>query len=551
MYWLHQGNHIKTIPIDLPGFEIESVENEDKVWQIYGRSTACLACCPCCQQPSDCMHSWHQRHPQELPSIGQGVRLHLQVKRFRCWNGMCPQKTFVERFPDWLPTYARRTTRLTSVLRSVAFEVSAESGHRLMKHFHLVASGDTLLRIIRQTGLPPVGVPQIVGIDDWALKKRVRYCTVVVDLQQHRVIDLLLERTSTVVSTWLKRYPSIEIVTRDRSTEYAAGITVGAPQAQQVADRWHLLLNLRQMLDRFFSTIYSRLQQLPLAPHHRALLSQQRAAFLRTQSEHSATQISREKRLAKYAEIQRLRQAGYTISQIANQLGHHWETIRKYYEAITFPERKQCRPGSSILDPYLPYLQQRLQEGCESALQLWREIRQRGYLGSSRQVSKWMQLHRTAPAPTTPKHHTPSDSLRASSPNLLPSAKQLAWLLVHEPDQLATEEMAVVEHIQQDAEVALVYDLARQFVHMVKQHLVEPLDSWLERCETLNTAPVRNFALSLRQDYGAVQAALATPWSNGQAEGQVNRLKFIKRQMYGRASFDLLRSKVIYTSGFT
>jgi transposase len=236
------------------------------------------------------------------------VRLHLQVKRFRCSNLTCPQKTFVEQFPDWLPAYARRTTRLTEVLRHIAFEMSAEAARRVLKHFQIIASGDTLLRIIRQTLLPPIEAPQIVGVDDWALKKRVHYGTLLVDLQQHRVIDLLLERTSTVVSTWLKQHSSIEMVTRDRSTEYAAGITEGAPQALQVADRWHLLLNLRQMLDRFLSTIYPRLQQLPFAPQHLDLLSQQRAAFRRTQSEQIATQTSREKRLAKYAEIQQLRQ---------------------------------------------------------------------------------------------------------------------------------------------------------------------------------------------------------------------------------------------------
>ena len=147
------------------------------------------------------------------------MRLHLQVKRFRCRNGICPKKTFVERFPDWLPAYARRTTRLTEVLRHIAFEMSAEAARRVLKHFQIIASGDTLLRIMRQTRLPPIEAPQVVGIDDWALKKRVQYGTLLVDLQQHRVIDLLLDRTSTVVSTWLQRHPSVEIVTRDRSTE--------------------------------------------------------------------------------------------------------------------------------------------------------------------------------------------------------------------------------------------------------------------------------------------------------------------------------------------
>jgi transposase len=433
----------------------------------------------------------------------------------------------------------------------VAFEVSAEAAHRLLKHFQVVASGDTLLRIIRQTTLVSSGFPRIIGVDDWALKKGRSYGTLLVDLEQHHPIDVLLERTPDVVAEWLQRHPGVEVVTRDRSTEYAAGIAAGAPQAIQVADRWHLLLNLRQMLDRFLSTIYPRLQQLPFSPEHLTLLSQQRTAFRRTQSEQIAAQTSREKRIAKYEEIQQLRQAGYNISQIAALLGHHWETVRKYFEATSFPERKRRRPGRSRLDPYVVYLIQRQGEGCENALQLWREIQQQGYSGSPRQVLKWMHLRRTEPAPTTPAPYRNSERRPASPTDLLPSSKQLAWLLVRNPDQLKTEEVVLLQHVSQDVPVSQLYPLAQQFVHMVKKRLADQLDPWLEACEIFPAVQAQNFASSLRQDYAAVRAALETVWSNGQTEGQVNRLKCIKRQMYGRANFDLLRLKVLYSSGFT
>ncbi len=479
------------------------------------------------------------------------MRLHLWVKRCRCLNTACSKKTFVEQFPDWLPTYARRTTRLTCLLRRVAFEVSAEAAHRLLKHFQIAASGDTLLRIVRQTPLLSIGLPRIIGVDDWALKKGRCYGTLLVDLEQHRVLDLLLERTSVVVTDWLKQHPGVEIVARDRSTEYAAGIVAGAPQAMQVADRWHLLLNLRPMLDRFLSGIYPRLQQLPFTPEHLALLSQQRTAFRRTRSEQIASQTSRGKRIAKYEEIQQLRQAGYNISQIATLLGHHWETVRKYFEATRFPERKQRRPGRSKLDPYVAYLTKRQGEGCENALQLWREIQQQGYTGSPRQVLKWMQLQRTERAPTTPNRFRDTSPHPTQLTDLLPSSKQLAWLLVRDPDLLTTEEETVLQHVCQDEQVSQLHRLARQFVNMVKQRLADQLDPWLEACETFNAVQIQNFASSLRQDYAAVRAALDMPWSNGQTEGQVNRLKFLKRQMYGRANFDLLRLKVLYASGFT
>lgn len=437
------------------------------------------------------------------------------------------------------------------MLQHVAFTLSAEAAQRLLQHFQIKVSSDTLLRIIRQTEVEVYQSAQVIGIDDWAIKKGRTYGTLIVDLEQHRVLEVLPERSATVVREWLSEYNQVEIVARDRSTEYATGIQAGAPQAIQVADRWHLLLNLRQMLDRFLSTIYPALQYLPLTPEHVTLLSQRRTPFRRTSSEQLSSQMSREKRLATYEHIQQLRADGYNISQIATLLGHHWETVRKYYEAPQFPERKQRQAGRSILDPYVPYLQQRLDERCENALQLWREIRQQGYPGSARQVSKWTQLRRTTPAPSTPGRYRQTSVRTSSLTSLLPSSKHIAWLLVRDPDTLAAEDIAVLQHIDQHEDLPAIYQLAQQFVRMVKHRLPDQLDPWLKACEAVSAIPLQNFAVGLRQDYDAVRAALETSWSNGQTEGQVNRLKVIKRQMYGRANFDLLRLKVLYSSGFT
>lgn len=267
-------------------------------------------------------------------------------------------------------------------------------------------------------------------------------------------------------------------------------------------------------------TIHEQLRQLPFSPQHLSLLSRQRTVFLRTRSDYIATQIARDKRRALHKTIQQLRSAGYNITQIAVRLGRHRETVRKYYTATYFPERKQRRSEDSLLDHYLPYLEQRFQAGCENAMQLWRELQQQGYPGSPRQVSKWMQLHRSHPAPSTPKSRSISTPSEAYPQRLLPSSKQIAWLWVRDPAHLTHEEAAVVEHLQQDEGANRVYGLAQQFVSMVKQRLVEQLDPWLAACDTLIKAvQIRNFALGLRQDYAAVRAALETSWSNGQTEG--------------------------------
>jgi transposase len=245
-----------------------------------------------------------------------------------------------------------------------------------------------------------------------------------------------------------------------------------------------------------------------------------------------------------YEKIQTMREEGWNISQLASELGHHRETIRKYFYASSFPERQAHKLGGSILDPYIPYLEQRLQAGCENALQLWREIQAQGYRGSQRQIHKWLQLKRTQVSPFTP-HQYRNLRQTPSTKTVLPSSKQLAWLLVRDPVSLSEEDQILLHYLQQDQQIQTVYAVAQRFVLIIKQRLLKALDPWLVESNELGITQFQNFAQGLQADYAAVRAALATTWSNGQTEGQVNRLKFIKRQMYGRAKFDLLRLRVL------
>jgi transposase len=284
-----------------------------------------------------------------------------------------------------------------------------------------------------------------------------------------------------------------------------------------------------------------------MTPACAEVLELSRTAFRRSQTEQVLSQASRAQREARYEQIQQWRREGYNISQIAQRLGCHWETARKYYDATSFPERKRRPMMLSSLDPYLAYLEQRHLDGCENASQLWREIQALGFPGTARPVLRWMQLRRTHPAPSTPGPYrdkqTPSLPQAQSA---LPSARQLAWLLVSDPAQLSHDGTLILEHIRQLPMVAHVYVLAQQFVVMIKQRQTEQLDLWLTACSTHEVTQVRTFALGIQQDYAAIRGALETPWSNGQTEGQVNRLKFLKRQMYGRARFDLLRLRVLH-----
>jgi transposase len=543
---------------EVPGCEIGSTEQRDEELLIMAHTNNPESICPSCGRSSSQVHSYYTRKPHDLPISEWRVRLCLRVRRFRCSYGDCPQQTFAERIPDLLAVHAQRTTRLTATLHRVALALGGEAGARLTKPLHMPTSAATLLRIIRQVGLSPVNSPCVLGVDDFALRKGCVYGTILVDLEQHRPIDLLSDRKAPVLSEWLILHPGVEVIVRDRSTEYARGATDGAPHAQQVADRWHLLQNVRQMLERMFTRIHAELSVLPIlldAPQPEAMSTVVRTErFLRAHPDEETSQASREKRLKLYKDVQRLRSQGHNILQIAHMLGIARGTARKNFYAEAFPERAQRKLKPSLLDPYLSFLVERHQAGCENAQQLWREIREQGYPGTARQVSRWMHPRRKKAAPTTPTNYL--TQLRCqqaqtepvqmtNSATELPSAKELAWLFIRDPRELTVEHMTNLARISQHEQVWTIYPLIQQFVSMVCRRPSTDLDSWLQACADSTVACLQTFAKGIQQDYAAVRAAIQMPWSNGQTEGQVNRLKLIKRQMYGRANFDLLRLRVL------
>jgi transposase len=511
------------------------------------RATQPEACCPTCLTPSNALHSYYRRHPADLPSLGQAVCLNLSVRRFYCRNPACPRQTFAEPLPELLSPRARRTQRLATAQAQVGIALGGEAGARLLHRLAMPSSADTLLRLVRGLPLPTAEAPRVVGVDEWALKKGQRYGTILVDLENRRVADLLPERTAPALAAWLQERGSVEVIARDRSGEYARGATLGAPAALQVADRWHLLDNLRPMLARWLAGLHGRLGQLPPVVGTEGLRVQRTGVYPRTRAEEVMRAQSRARRLALYEEVRRRVGAGETLLAISRALGLARATVRRYAGAPSFPERAARRLLPSKLDPYLGHLEARWAAGCQNALGLWRELRALGFAGSSHQVRRWARQRRTVPAGAvvTPSAPVPP----------LPSPRQLAWLLVQAPEELDAAQTASLARIVQDEEVARVAELGRRLAGLVRscgagrdQPPVEPLrtfGAWLEEACSCGVAAVERFAAALQQEAAAVRAALTLPWSSGQTEGHITKVKLIKRQMYGRANFDLLRRRVL------
>ncbi len=349
------------------------------------------------------------------------------------------------------------------------------------------------------------------------------------------------------MKAWLLEHQQIEVIARDRSGEYASGATEGAPQAIQVADRFHLLQNLKQMLDRLLTTMYGQIRPLLMVKENteqQVCMPTRLLCSIRDSSanEQAASAASRERRLETYQQIKQLKSAGWKIGQISRRLDINPTTVRKYFYAEAFPERASRSARGSILDAYLEHLESRYREGCRNALQLWREIKEKGYLGTRRQVSKWMSKRGEQDPAVVHSTEGPTIDSSGSSlaprplSNALPPPRQLAWLMMRQSEQLNEEENKVLARIQENTQVKQVYTLAQEFIGMVKKRDVAQLDQWLLDCKASGISMLQSFATRIKQDYAAVRAALETAWSNGQTEGQVNRLKLLKRQMYGRAN---------------
>lgn len=525
-----------------PGFCVDEITMLGQNILVKAHTTSPVTNCPNCQHPSERVHSYYTRHPLDLPLAHFPVKLQLQVRRFRCLNERCVKKTYAERISDWLPVYARRTSRLDDALYHLAQMLGGKGGERLSNHIHMANRFYTLLRLIRRREIVPDTNPRAIGVDDWAIRKGRNYGTIIVDLETHRVIDLLADRTAVTLASWLQGTDNIEVVARDRSTDYAYGITIGAPQAMQVADRWHLLQNLSQMVEKWLNGHYTRLKKLPIQTENLAK-EMDRPSFIRTHGEELESWMSRQRRQERYAEIQRRRQAGENISQISRALAIHRETVRIYYYAEQFPERQRRCKTPSLLDPYVAYLEKRQTEGCENAQQLWREIQAMGYPGKACQVGKWLQPRRTRPAPQAARKRRPQVEKASTK---LPAIRQIVWLLTTPSEKLLTTDKAWVEHLCQDEKLTRVYQFAQAFSAMVREQEPSRFEKLVKAGLKSGIRELGNFAKGLQIDEAAITAGLQTQWSNGQTEGQVTRLKLLKRQMYGRAKLDLLRYRLMY-----
>jgi transposase len=495
--------------------------------------------CPQCQSKSSKVHSGYVRTLADLPFGARKVILRLDIRRFFCIKPECKRVTFAEPISDLAIRYARRTNQLHKALLELAFELGGEGGARMVKKLHYgVLSADTLLRIIRHAPQDNLPTPRYLGIDDWAMKKGRTYGTILVDLERHTVVDLLPDRTSAVLEKWLKAHPGVEIITRDRSGSYSEGAKQGAPNAIQIADRFHLLVNLTGTLKQIVQQNPGilKLSQQPPAPSVPVNIKKEPAVEQELAQTVSAS-LNQKQEL--YRQIQELHRQGVRLRDIAKSLGVAVNTAMKYAN-LPEPPAKQFRSSRKTFG-FEQYIGKRWDEGTRGPKQLFLELRSLGYKGSYKTIARYAAELR---GPTC-SHRRSHEAPNAPPPKL--AVSKAAFLLGKPAKNLDEEENKLVQHLcQSSAQVNDAYDLAQYFQKLVRERLADEFEPWLCQAENSIAPNMRNFAAGLRRDYSAVKMALSHPLSNGQVEGQVNRLKLIKRKMQGRANLDLLKRRVMY-----
>ena len=510
---------------------------------------SCIAAplCPGCGHPSSRRHSSYSRRLVDLRWQGRRVHIEVQVRRLRCGRSGCARRIFAERLPAVAEPYAQRTARLSSLQHYIGLVLGGEAGARLAERVGTPVSAATLLRLIRR-GAPvaSAAAPRVLGVDDWAWKRGQRYGTVLVDLEHHAVVDLLPDREADSFAEWLRTHPGVEVIARDRGAGYADGGRRGAPDAIHVADRWHLLENcsaaVLEAVKRNMLAVRAASQPASIAPAAAAIATVPAAHPDTPPPMTSAQQMQWQgwkRRMQVHGNVMRLHEQGVPIRHIAHDLALSRNTVRRW---VRGEQPELHRPRMHSLDSWRAMLERRWAEGCRNGTQLWRELRDAGFKGGRRVVTEWAGRQRLA-EPQRQIRPVPVAATQQSPRPAVYSARRVARMLAADLLSLTDPDRGYVERLLlRSPELAAARGLAQRFGAMVRSHSADALTPWLADAED---SELRGFAAGLRQDEQAVRAALALPWSSGQVEGQVTRLKLIKRQGYGRAKLDLLRARLI------
>ncbi|MFE6871681.1 ISL3 family transposase [Kitasatospora sp. NPDC057692] len=524
----------------LTGVVVEFVQQSTAQVVLHAHARAVRAICPHCSRPSGRVHGRYVRRLADAAIGGRAVVVELLVRRFRCLNSACSAVTFAEQIEGLTKPHARKTPLLRSVLMSIARTLAGRPGARLAAMLGMRAAKDTLLHLLRAVPDPPRAPVRVLGVDDFAWRKGHTYATVLVDLEARQPVDVLPGREAEPLAAWLAGHPEVEIICRDRAGAYAEGARTGAPQAIQVADGWHLWRNVAEAVEKTVGS-HHRCIRSAFAAGPAAELGAARDTAPPFDPPDGARDCPRRPRRVvartkeRYAAVQERLADGKSLAAIGLELRLDHSTVRRFARADSIDELLvKATNRQSILDEYKPHLHQRWNEGCHDIPRLHREVQKLGFPGDVQTVRRYLRPAKERGLPVTPRP--------------APRPRRVVRWIVTNPDRLPAGDAQELEEIRAacphlDAAARHV----RDFATMLHDRRGDLLPDWMNRVLADDLPALHSLVTGLRRDQDAVAAGLSSSWSSGQAEGQVTRIKLIKRKGYGRANLDLLRKRILLT----
>ena len=518
-------------------------------------STQMIVPCPLCGGLTHRVHSHYERTLADLPCVHFRLKLILQVCKFFCPNAECRRRIFTERLPEVAAPWARKTARFIQRLQSIGLAIGGAAGSRLGDQLGYASSSSTLLNHLHRLPLPIFKTPKALGVDDFAFRKGHNYGTILVDLETHQPIALLADRKAETLVEWIQAHPGIEVLSRDRSKAYKSAMTAGAPDAIQVADRFHLVKNLSETLERAFGSYRSELKSAEQS-QHLAIYSDPSEETVMAIPKPTATekaqqriQKNQQRKIEQQRAIKDLRAKGWPQAAIAQEVGLCITTVQRYGSRPDFPTMPARRPtfGRSLLDPYKQQILGWWNSGIRESSILMALLKPAGYEGSLRTLQRYTTGLCQAQGILSPKVKVTQPLPKvvdSQSPPFTP--RQAAYLVTLKLENRQAEDTDLLEQlVKQHPDLTLLVELADEFLQLVKKRQASMLDDWLLKAASSSIKPLQTFAKGLFDDYAAVKASMCTEWSNGPVEGLNNKLKMLKRQMYGRASLGLLAKRLI------
>jgi transposase len=498
---------LTTLLPQLAAVQVEGAQAGEDLVRITARTHAGVpVACPGCGQPSSWEHSRYVRHVGDEAVGGRPVVIDLSVRRLYCENPDCPRATFAEQVEGLTVRYQRRTPALQAVVEAVAAALAGKAGARLLLHLHQVLSGATVLAYLLRTPLPNRPVPQVLGVDDFALRRSRRYATILIDAVTHRRVDVLPDRTAATLTAWLRAHPGVELVCRDGSASYAQAVTDALPEATQISDRWHLWRGLAAAVEKTVTAHACCWRTPPVA----------------------APGSRNQRTVERHAAVHDLLQNGVGLLECARRLGLALNTVKRYAcvtdvdQLIRPPQYRPC-----LVDPYRDHLRERRAAGPVATTTLLAEIRAMGYTGSVNLLVRYLEQG------------------RAENPVADPSVRRLTGWIMTDPTRLPDEHRTHRDRLT--AVCPQMTALARHVAAFARL-ITKPggdLQRWIDAVTADDLPALHAFVHGLENDLPAVRAGLALPYSNGTTEGVNNKIKFLKRQTYGRAGFALLRHRIL------